>query len=403
MVHRYRIRYSHDWSEISYNHEYQRHWDLSGRSDIGGMPWFITGINYFDAKMTSAKVQEEVFMQTILVIGASGMLGQFVCKELLRVQHGARILVGDYQHDRGRMTATSIPGADYRHLDVHKEESIRIALDGVDMVIVVAKQKEPMVQTLCLLKGIACVDVTTEIAFIDKVLALNALNTASIVMAGFIPGLSGLMVKEAANTFDTLEEVNVALLQNTNAQAGATGVSDMLQIVAQDIEGRAGFQDKRYMTFGSQEFAKEVRKIEHAERKYMAEVTTTANVHYWTAWNEASFNHKITLLKKLGLLKWLANRKKLIERIVTHNPQQNERAYLTVEASGIIDGHAQTKSWMISIVSDYETTAMVAVAIAKVIMTNEIKGIHFPFGITNLHDVIKTIDSEHIELRMKIL
>ncbi|WP_010271667.1 NmrA family NAD(P)-binding protein [Paenibacillus senegalensis] len=338
-------------------------------------------------------------MLTILVIGASGMLGQLVCKELVRIPEEIHIIVSDYKADRGTKTAESIAGAEFRQADARNPESIRSALAGVNAVIVVAKQEEPLVQQACIERGIACVDVTTEAAFVNKVRQLDAPNIGSIVMAGFFPGLSGLMVKEAAEAMDALEEVNVALLQSTNAQAGATGVSDMLHIVAQDVEGRAGFKEARQIAFGSSGLEREVRKIEHAERGCISEAMNLSNLHYWTAWNEASFNKKISLLKKLGLLKWLANRKGLLEKIVIHNPNQNERAYLTVEASGRIEGRPQVNCRRVSVVSDYETTAMVAVALAKIVLKNEIKGVRYPFEATNLTELMDTIQSDHIVLK----
>lgn len=340
-------------------------------------------------------------MLTILVIGASGVLGQLVCREMMRKSEEVHVIVSDYKVDRGRKTAALIPDGEFRQADARNRESIRSALFGVDAVIVVAKQEKPLVQQVCIECNVACVDVTTEAAFVSKLRELDSPNTASIVMAGFIPGLSGLMVKEAVETMEELEEVNVALLQSTNAQAGATGVSDMLHIVAENVEGKAGFKEMRQIAFGSSRFEKKVRKIEHAERKCIAEAMNLPKLHYWTAWDEDSFNKKISLLKKLGLLRWLANQKGLIEKIVTHNPNHNEKAYLTVEASGSIDGRSQVKSWRVSVVSDYETTAMVAVALAKIVLKNDIKGIHYPFEITNLNEVIKTIHSEHIELDLK--
>lgn len=337
-------------------------------------------------------------MQSVMVVGASGVLGQFVLKELMRKNKDKKIIVTDYQTERGEQTARLIPGAEFRHVDVRNRTSIHHALAGVAAVIVAAKQEEPLVQEVCMETGTICVDVTTDFGFVQQVLKLDVNHTTSVVMAGFIPGLSGLIVNEASQMFEHIEDIHVALLQSTNAKAGAAGVSDMLEIITHSVDGQTGFKEKRKELFGSPEFKRDIRKIAHPERKILSEKLMIDDLHYWTAWNEESFNRKIVVLKKLGLLNWLGKQKRLLAKIVKHDPRQKEEAYLTVEASGMVGNERQVSSWRVRVQSDYETTAMMVVALAELAYSKESQGVCWPFELTTMTEVMETIDSDRISL-----
>lgn len=81
-------------------------------------------------------------------------------------------------------------------------------------------------------------------------------------MSGFFPGLSGLMVKETISYFQEVREVNVGLLQNTNAKTGLSCILDMLKIISQSVAFQdniiPGFTKKKEMYFSNHNKEKEV-------------------------------------------------------------------------------------------------------------------------------------------------
>ena len=199
-------------------------------------------------------------MKKVVVVGGAGVLGSLICQELLRIFQGEiRLVITDYNVDRGkRMTSTINNNVEFRYLDVTKEESIHTAIQNVDIVIVVLKQLQPHIQRVCIDNRILCIDVTpfTDFAKKAKCLHPDAVknDVASVVMSGFFPGLSGLMVKKAVSQFQKIDEVNIGLLQNTNAKAGVTGILDMLKIISERVnehtgENVSGFTKKRKMFF----------------------------------------------------------------------------------------------------------------------------------------------------------
>lgn len=332
----------------------------------------------------------------VLVVGASGVLGRYVCKALIEQRY--EVVVGDYKAERGRQTAAALPLATFKEVDVTDSASLYAALQHIEAVIVVVKQEYPLVQKVCIEKNIPCIDVTVDEAFIEKVQDLKAEHTASILMAGFFPGLSGILIQEAISTFDSLESVSIGLLQSTNANAGITGITDMLRIVNHDVDGTPGFSEKRNMKFGEFASSHVVRKIEHVERKRLLQNKKLPRINYYTAWEKKTFNIIIRLLQKTGLLGHLTNQKGLLEKLVRHNPTQPEQAYLTIEAAGLLREKKQKKEWRVRVRSDYETTAAVTVALVKIVLENHITGIHFPYEITSTHEILKNIDESKVRL-----
>ena len=244
-----------------------------------------------------------------MVVGASGVLGKLVCMELLRIfETQIQLIVTDYKKDRGkRLAETFNREVIFRYLDVTNEENITKVIKNIDIVIILLKQHNPFIQRVCIEHHIQCIDVTPFVDFVGKVKVLHQEaeenEVASVVMAGFFPGLSGLMIHKAISGFQQIDEVNIALLQNTNAQAGISGVLDMLKIISQRVKGQSsnlpGFTIKRKMFFNNMFTEKEVRLIDHAEKEILNQKLNIKTINYWTSWNRPFFNKQISLLKSL--------------------------------------------------------------------------------------------------------
>nr|WP_106782991.1 saccharopine dehydrogenase NADP-binding domain-containing protein [Lysinibacillus timonensis] len=346
-------------------------------------------------------------MKKVMVVGASGVLGQLVCAELLRIfENQIKLTVTDYKIERGKQLVNSFEGdVQFQYLDINDEENISQVIQNIDIVIVVLKQKTPLIQEACIYNKILCLDVTPFYGFVEKVIELNerAVNNqvGSVVMSGFFPGLSGLMVKRAMADFNEVNEINVGLLQNTNAKAGVSGILDMLTIVSKPVDVGdmwiSGFTKKRKMQFLTPGRDKEVRLIHHSEKVLLSGRLTTNPIHYWTAWNSKPFNKLVSLFRQLGLLNQLHKLDhKILSKIVKHNPNQNESAFLTVEVKGIVGGEERIKRLSLASFSDYHTTAIVTAALAKIAHQQNVKGVACPFEITTLDELIFVMNCPNI-------
>lgn len=354
-------------------------------------------------------------MKKIMVVGASGVLGRLVCMELLRIfNNQVNLVVTDYKEERGKRLAESINReVIFQYLDVTNEESIMKAIQNVDIVIVVVKQQNPYIQRACIDNHVTCIDVTPFSNFVEKVKLLHQdaekNDVGSIVMSGFFPGLSGLMVNKAVSNFQEVTDVNIGLLQNTNAKAGVSGILDMLKIISQRVDyykdnytaNVSGFTKKRKMSFDEPYNESEVRLIGQAEKDFLNQKLKMEQINYWTAWNNQFFNKQIFFLKKLGVIDTILklNNNKFLSKVVKHNPDKNEKAFLTVEVKGIIDNKECIKTLSLSTFSDYHTTAMVTAVLAKVTVHKKIKGVVFPFEITDIDEMLSEINDKDIVLK----
>lgn len=349
-------------------------------------------------------------MKKVLVVGASGVLGKLVCTELLRIfDSKIDLVVTDYKTERGQRLAESLNReVTFEYLDVTNEENIARVIDNVDIVVVVLKQNEPYIQRICIDHRILCIDVTPFADFVGKVKLLQQdaekNEVGSIVMSGFFPGLSGLMVHKAVAGFQRVDEVNIGLLQNTNAKAGLSGILDMLKIISQRVTNNSrslpGFRLKRNMCFDDLSNKREVRLIDHAEKEMLNQKLNVETINYWTSWNQAFFNKQIAVFKSLGVINLLLNlsNHKILSKMVKHNSEKDEKAYLTVEVKGIMEAKKRARTLTLSTFSDYHTTAMVAAALAKIAVHKKIKGIVCPFEITDIEEILAEIDCKDIVL-----
>lgn len=354
-------------------------------------------------------------MKNVMVVGASGVLGKLICQELLRLfNSNISLIVSDYNLSRGAETAALLSSnVSFRFLDVHNDTSIAEALHNVDIVIIALKQNNPNIQRECLKSKTLCIDVTVFLEFVQKTLMLDQdakdCGAGSVMMSGFFPGLSGLMVKEAISNFSEIEEVNVGLLQNTNAKAGISGILDMLKIVSQDVhnvaEGRSnnitGFTKKRNMSFYEPLSEREVRLVNHAEKMILSERLQIENINYWTAWNSRGFNSLISLLRASGLINRVLKSKNssFLSKFINHNAAKSEHVSISVEVKGMVDNKKCIKKLVFSTFSDYHTTAMFTAAIAKIAISKKIIGVVFPFEIIDLEEIIEHMNCQKMSIK----
>lgn len=344
-----------------------------------------------------------------MVIGASGVLGKLICIELLRVfDNQIQLIVTDYKSQRGEKLANSLSNnVEFQYLEVNNVENIKQVIKNIDIVVVVLKQGSPNIQEICINNKILCIDVTPFYDFVEKVTILNQSaknnDTGSIVMSGFFPGLSGLMVKKAISNFDEVKEINVGLLQNTNAQAGVTGILDMLKIISQQVrfENKTipGFTKKRKMYFANHLKEKEIRLIHHSEKIVLEKQLKVSPINYWTSWDVNAFNKLVSLLRKIGLIGIIHKlHNKVLSQIVKHNPNKEENTFLTVEVKGRVDNKEKIKIISLSTFSDYHTTAMVTASLAKMAQEKKLKGVMYPFEVINLDDLLSEINSTNVKI-----
>jgi saccharopine dehydrogenase-like NADP-dependent oxidoreductase len=343
-----------------------------------------------------------------LVVGASGELGGTICQVLLNM-YGAtvEIVVGDYDARRGASTAARLCAA-FEQTDTTDEKALQRSVASVDSVVVAASLRDVSIHRICATLGVPCIDVT---AFLDRVrevaAALDGLVDirAPIVMtAGFFPGLSGLLPPHAASQFQSIDELDVVLLQNTNARAGASGIRDMLTIVSTPLSTPVGvaripgFSMRARVVRPQTGEVKTVRRIAHDEAKLLGERLHGQEPRYWTAWDRESFNRLVAMLIRVGVVgrivkRWSNDR---IDRFARHDPRKPEDASIVVRVRGERGGQSEDYSIELSTFSDYRTTALVVAALASIVRNSSRTGLVIPSDVCTLDEVLATIDDDRL-------
>jgi saccharopine dehydrogenase-like NADP-dependent oxidoreductase len=347
----------------------------------------------------------------IIVIGASGILGGLICTELsLLFNNSIQLFIGDYQKKRGEKTANKFNG-EFCETDSTNVEKLTASLSDKDIVIVAVNQTEPVIQKVCLEYEIICIDVTAFYSFAQKVQDVyknhNGTKATSVLMAGFFPGLSGVLLQKAVKYFDDINEANITLLQNTNAKAGATGIIDMLNIISQPVHTTLydkdiqlfGFSLKRKISIPQSDKKYKARLIYHSEKQLLLDKLQIKNLNYWTAWDSPVFNILVSLLRRSGLLLFLTHKmnKKTLKKLIKHDENKSEETVLIADVKGYKEKSEQRKYFTIETFSDYGTTAKIAAALAKIVLQRKTEGACFPLEITDLDEILNVINDTRIK------
>jgi saccharopine dehydrogenase-like NADP-dependent oxidoreductase len=347
----------------------------------------------------------------IIVIGASGILGGLICSELSQLfKNRIQLFIGDYRKKRGEKTANTL-NEKFCETDIRNIEKLKTSLSDKDIVIVAINQTEPVIQKICLENSITCIDVTAFYSFAKKVQELYSNHigskSTSVLMAGFFPGLSGLLLQKAVKDFDEIDETNITLLQNTNAKAGATGIIDMLKIVSTPVKtifydkeiNISGFSFKRTIIIPQANKKYKTRLIYHSEKELLLDKLPLKNLNYWTAWNNSTFNILISVLRRTGLLYFVTHKmkKETLKNVIKHDKNKSEETVLIADVIGLKEKKEERKNLVINTFSDYGTTAKIVAALAKIVLTKKSEGICFPFEITTLNKILDIMDDKRIK------
>ena len=149
-------------------------------------------------------------MSTVLLVGA-GAVGARAARQLVETPGVDRLLIADARPAR----AAEVGGAMGDAAEIVDWQP-RMALPaGVDAVACAVPAGDDIAIARCALDaGVPCVSASDDTATIQELLELDAAarenGVAIVIGAGLAPGLADVLVRHAAESFDTVDEVNVA-------------------------------------------------------------------------------------------------------------------------------------------------------------------------------------------------
>ena len=149
-------------------------------------------------------------MTTVLLVGV-GSVGGRAARQLVETPGIARLLIADARPARAAEVSQAM-GARAQIVDWQPGTSLP---DGVDVVAcAVPAGDDVTIARDALDAGVSFVSATDDTTTIRGLLELDAaakeLGVAVVVGAGLAPGLSDVLVRHAADGFDTVDDVNIA-------------------------------------------------------------------------------------------------------------------------------------------------------------------------------------------------
>ena len=222
------------------------------------------------------------------------------------------------------------------------------------------------------------------------------------------------MAKHVVDTLQEVSSIDVGLLQSSQGSAGVTGIADMMGVFAQPVRLRSdgeehmrpGFTVKREMMFPQPFGNRAQRLINYIEGPVVSEKCNVYDVNYWTGFDKAPFEMLLALLNKVGFLR-LFNRKRTrkgLARMIAMTKggkrPESETIVVTVEVAGKTDGSPVARCLSLVGPSDYGTTAMCVVAMAKLLLAGRLEaaGVRVPMEVFPLDVLVEAMDCEEVTL-----
>lgn len=170
----------------------------------------------------------------ILVLGGYGTCGRRIV-EILAADPEAECLIGGRDARRGQAVAAALQ-VPFVAVDVHRAASLNAALDDVFAVINTCgpfRWHDYAVAERCARRGVHYVDMADEKSYILGIegLADRATeNGATLVSgAGSVLAFSSLLVEILSKAFETIEEIEVAVLSGNRNPRGLASVRSALE------------------------------------------------------------------------------------------------------------------------------------------------------------------------------
>ncbi|MEX1997445.1 MAG: saccharopine dehydrogenase NADP-binding domain-containing protein [Candidatus Andersenbacteria bacterium] len=159
-----------------------------------------------------------------LVLGASGMQGRIVCRDLLEADYS--VCLADLHPEQADAVGQRYGGSRYRVLETdlrdHNQIVAAIYGSGADVVINCAEGDwNLLVYKACLEVGVHCIDLGSDIPMTKDQLALSEkfrqARLTAITGCGSTPGINNIMLYYAVtNEFDTVDTVEAGFAWDSN-------------------------------------------------------------------------------------------------------------------------------------------------------------------------------------------
>lgn len=333
----------------------------------------------------------------ILVVGGYGGVGRTVSATLGERFPGRVVVAG-----RSMQKAQDfVRGSDNRlvplKLDVSLVDEIGAALDdGVSMAVMCVEQKDTRFVEQCIERGIHYVDISATDELLTQIESLNSKarehGSTVLLSAGLAPGVTNLLVSQAAAELDEVENVDIFILLGLGEVHGESSNRWVLDNLNSEYTVRQSGMNKTVKAFG--EFKKTVFpgdagkrsafRFDFSDQHTVARTLGIDSASTWMCFDSAALTWFLYVEKKLGLLSLLRFPivKRMYLKLFGSIHVGSEVFILQVVANGIREGKPSTYTCSVSGQGEAHATGLVATQVAEHLYTS-----NTPSGVFHIEQI----------------
>lgn len=188
-----------------------------------------------------------------VVLGATGMQGRIVVRDLLETGHSVLLCGRDKPRVLHFLNAYK-KKTDFKYIEATKIRTITNAIKYSKSKVVINCMEGDWnyeVFNVCAKLGVNCIDLGSEIPVTKKQFSLNKImkkkNIIGITGIGSVPGIGNIMLRYASEKLDTITDINLGFSWDSNIKEFVVPFS--IESVLEEFTNRAPIVENKYFKY----------------------------------------------------------------------------------------------------------------------------------------------------------
>ena len=192
-----------------------------------------------------------------IVLGATGMQGRIVVRDLLESGHSVFLCGWEKTGDKkivSHLLNKYRQRTTFRYVEARRNSTIINAIKQSKPNVVINCMEGDWnyeVFKACAMLGVNCIDLGSEIPVTKKQFSLNKImkkkNLIGITGIGSVPGIGNIMLRHASEKFDTIEEINLGFAWDSNLKEFVVPFS--IESVLEEFTDRAPIVENKHFKY----------------------------------------------------------------------------------------------------------------------------------------------------------
>ncbi|UQZ36174.1 saccharopine dehydrogenase [Paenibacillus sp. PK3_47] len=312
----------------------------------------------------------------IVVVGGYGHVGSQICT-LLGEQYPGRVFAAGRSLERAEQFSRATGGR-VLPMQLTAGEADMAFLQQTKLVVMCLDQQDTSFAEACLQSGTHYVDITANGAFLTQLQRLGdngyKLPGTALLSVGLAPGLTNLLAKEATQSLDSTEQLDISImlgLGDSHGQAALEWTVDSLGTAFELTEQgstvtAASFTGRKAISFGGPIGKRPAYRFPFSDQQTLPETLNVPSVSTRLCFDSRPVTAGIALLQKLGLTSLFRNRRIRNFTVGAFSRLKfgSEQYAVKVDAYGVRQGTAVLTEWGIQGYNEAAVTARVAAGVA---------------------------------------